>query len=439
MTQDYSGYYGRICTREIHGELLQRHGVVLGPYDAATNRFPAHVRGPAYDALVAFAAGQHGAFGLSFAYRQMDTLSEQPASSMDPETLRGEIALCRYQQAVECSTDYWAERGASCRRAYVDALQACGTLVRVAAEGEIELTTGAFGIEGAPADTITVRVFLDRAFGHNTARAMVIEQAVERDALAPLLGAEAARRVLGNFALIDTQSDATTLRDDDVPLAGALAERIRRRQWDAMLADRYPALDLLSVSEALALAERHLPTPRAVAAHVGTPEAQLQDIRAQSRTAKDRLTMSMAELAGFATALTHARTLLLASDGIGAKWADQRIGQLLDAQTPLRLKPQPSAAHTFVNRDHRYVIADEVPYAAAIPHTDMGEQVGGTFYWGLSSWVPTKREAATFDLHGAERELRALLPHCPRASLVPAEDTRPRLARRMHAASDLTL
>jgi hypothetical protein len=377
---------------------------------------------------------QRGAFGLSFVYRD-GPLREPLSSEGDTEVLRGNLALCRYRQSETPEDKVWAGYATALASAYDAALKCTGPLVRLAAEGEIELTTGEFGLAGAAEEMVTVRVFFDREHAGPADRAMVMEFLWSRDDLASLLGPEPARRVQNELASYAMVSNAVSLRDEAIALNGTLAERIRTRQWDAALANRYPALAVLSIGEALELATRHLPHPFLATAH-GLPEQVLNAIQQDGKAAEGRRAFSLTELARFGQTLKDAQGLLQQRDAIGAKWAAQRLGHLLEASTELSLQPRMSHDHPVV-RQPRYVIAEDVPYAAAVPGTDMGEQQGGRFYWGLHSWVRTKREAQTFDLHGAERELQRLLPHCPRASLVPAEV--PPRTPRVRPTSDLPL
>ncbi|MGT2457718.1 hypothetical protein ACU4GI_32980 [Cupriavidus basilensis] len=55
----------------------------------------------------------------------------------------------------------------------------------------------------------------------------------------------------------------------------------------------------------------------------------------------------------------------------------------------------------------RYAIQETIPYAAAVPGTDMGEQQGGTAYWAGHAWVYSG-EYLTFTQEGADRELARL-------------------------------
>lgn len=439
MSQDHSGYYGHIHTHAQHADSLQRHGVTLGPYDAASYSFPAHVQGAAYDALVAVAAQQPGTFTLSLVYRHPAKLRlDRAPEALDAETLRGELALSRFQQTLNHDPGYWAMRVAQCERAYDAAVATCGTLVQLAAEGEIEITTGAFGLPDAPEDMVTVRVFFDRNYNVHPNRSMVIERLWPAAELDELLGAEAARRVQAQLAADTLNSNAVGLTGDAVPLYGELAERVLARDWDPKLAGNFPAIDLLSISDAMALAAHRLEFPQPAMRDAVT--RTVKALREAGGTAKQLSSFSLAELARYAPLLMEAREQLRTQVSIEAKWAGARLDHLLNARLPIRPLPAPSAAHKFVQRDHRYLIANVIPYAPAIPHTDMGEQQGGVYYMGhQGSWVPTKREAATFALYSAEDEIRRLLPRHRNVHLVPAETPAPRPVRRMTASADLAL
>ncbi|HEY0820837.1 MAG TPA: hypothetical protein VGD46_18760 [Rhizobacter sp.] len=438
MHQDHSGYYGHISTNEKHADILQRHGVTLGPYDAASYRFPAHVKGAAYDALVHVAAQQPGTFTLSMVYRHPAKLRlDRTPDQLDAETLRGELALSRFRQAVDSDPDYWTTRAAQCERAYDAALATCGTLARLAAEGEIEITTGYFGTPDAPEDMVTVRVYFDRDYKSHPNRAMVIERLWPTAQLEELLGAEAARRVQVQLATDTLNSNAVSLQGDAVPLYGALAERVLAREWDPNLARNFPTLDLLSIGDAMALAAHRLEFPQpAMRDAVARTRHALWEA---SRSLVHESYFSLAELARYAPLLIEAREQLRSQASVEAKWVGARLDHLLNARTPLRLIAQPTRGHKFVSRDYRYVIAHHVPYAAEVPGTDMGEQLARTSYWGIDSWKPTQREATTFGLHEAEQELRRLLPRCPTAHLVPAEPPAPRPVRRMATSADFAL
>ncbi|CAG9184486.1 hypothetical protein [Cupriavidus pampae] len=444
MTQDYSGYYGHIRTDESNAELLERHGVALGPYDRGTSSFPAHAQGRAYDALVAFATGQRGGYQLQFVHREQSTCDAgaDRLHDLGLDALRGEIAYSQYMAALEPARDpttgYWEVRRYTAQRVYNDVLGSAGPLVRLSAEGEIELSSGAFGIPDATEGTVTVRVYFDRGFNPSGKRAPVIEQAVPLDTLTTLLGREPARRAQLEFATWDLRDNAVTLQDDAVPLTGALAQRILAQDWDPKLAANYPALDLPTIADVLRLAVEQLPAVGQSLSGDGISQAQLRELRVQRDAAKGLSSFSLVDLAGFGQILQHAKELLLQRDAIGAKWAAQRIEHVLDARTHVSLQPRPSRQHPFARNDFKYLIAEDIPYAPAVPHSDMGTQRGGRFYWGLTSWVPTKREAEQYDLHAAEKRLREMLPRCPRAFLVPADAPAPAPRRAVNYTVDAT-
>ena len=68
----------------------------------------------------------------------------------------------------------------------------------------------------------------------------------------------------------------------------------------------------------------------------------------------------------------------------------------------------------------QYVIKDVLPYAPAVPGTDMGEQRGGDIYWKVGqAWTYTLGDATRFseDRGTAEHE-RLHRGSCPKAELV---------------------
>ncbi|MFP3637685.1 hypothetical protein [Paraburkholderia sp. SIMBA_054] len=51
-----------------------------------------------------------------------------------------------------------------------------------------------------------------------------------------------------------------------------------------------------------------------------------------------------------------------------------------------------------------FVLKHHIPYAAAVPGTDMGEQIGGDYYWGLSSWTSRRQDAQRYTGDSARTE-----------------------------------
>lgn len=66
---------------------------------------------------------------------------------------------------------------------------------------------------------------------------------------------------------------------------------------------------------------------------------------------------------------------------------------------------KPDATSRF-NLRYPYILAHEIPYAPAIPGTDMGEQMGGTYYWkrGGGPWNPSASEAQRYSEDIARKE-----------------------------------
>lgn len=92
-------------------------------------------------------------------------------------------------------------------------------------------------------------------------------------------------------------------------------------------------------------------------------------------------------------------------------------GQPLSAQI---VKP---GATTRFDLRYPYILAHEIPYAPAIPGTDMGEQMGGTFYWkrGGGPWNQSTSEAQRYPEDMAKKEqARLITAGCADVELVDA-------------------
>lgn len=72
--------------------------------------------------------------------------------------------------------------------------------------------------------------------------------------------------------------------------------------------------------------------------------------------------------------------------------------------------------------EQRFIIKDVLPYAAEVPGTDMGEQMGGDIFWKHADcWTYRSDEATRYTLEHAQAELVRLKERCPNAEIFDAE------------------
>jgi hypothetical protein len=72
--------------------------------------------------------------------------------------------------------------------------------------------------------------------------------------------------------------------------------------------------------------------------------------------------------------------------------------------------------------EQRFLIKDVLPYAAEVPGTDMGEQLGGDIFWKHADcWTYRSDEATRYTLAHAQSELARLKERCPNAEVFDAE------------------
>ncbi|WP_454727763.1 MULTISPECIES: hypothetical protein [Cupriavidus] len=406
---NFSGLYGHIHHIDEHDcAVLQPYGLVFGRHDRAGDRYPVFVPQHAAANLhnlpeLLDNPGRSGPGIWCELYpRQRETLLENvDLNKQTLETLRGEVALARFAADTEPGTfapegaapDHWSKRAQSSHAALWFRLQAVSPLVRVISEGEIELSTGAYGVPGDAPGTITVRVFLDREDGDPDARPMVIETAIPPEDLRKQLG----DRVASEHAHALTQPNArVVLLGRSVPLDGQLAERIGRGDWSPAHAHRVPPLRLWSIDDAIGWAKNHLPHFN-FADHHGLPKQALLSLyQTQGRTDPSRRP-SLQDVLDAARALEGAKLMLERSLDLGQHWVAHRIGHVLDAEARYGLAPPARLADQFRTKDQQYVITIDGPGSNNPRHPQP------TVYWTGRNWTTdlalasryTSREAAT--------------------------------------------
>ncbi|HEY0820836.1 MAG TPA: hypothetical protein VGD46_18755 [Rhizobacter sp.] len=413
---NYSGHYGTFYNlTDDDCEKLERHGFVFGAHDEHGERDPVFVPQHASGNLRYVPEMLENPFrsgpGVWWELhpRQSETVPDAiNTDTLSLEALLGETAMARFAEQTLPGTfspdrdpAFWSRRAQRCHAAFCSRLQSMSPLVRVAAEGEIELATGKHGAPGEAPAAITIRVYLDRQAGEPLARDMVIETVIAPEDLHKQLGARVATAQAELLAVPDAQ---VYLLGRHIPLEGKLAERIGRADWSPAHAHRAPPLRLMSIDDAIGWAKNSLPHFN-FAEQEGLPkQAVLSLYQTQGRTERARRP-SLQDVLDAARALEDAKLMLERSLDLGRQWLAQRIGHVLDAEARYDLAAPPRISEQFRAKDQHYVISIDGPGSANPRHPQP------TVYWTGQDWTTdlalagryTTREASTL-LEGALRD-----------------------------------